>query len=1361
MEQIEIYCHCHINNIYNQTLTIEPKQDNEEYITSEIIKSELYKKLIEKKEFLNKADLYGLEIEDIIIEYIRYFDDNIKGWLLLETDYLIIYNKEKIELLIEMSIKTTSQKHIMNQYRQMKKKLEKISESIKTNKTDKNNNQIRYSYSETDISVLIANPLVKGEFNEEINKIEIKEELKSMNDFHNIANSIYNVIRSSTKLINAEFYPLTENNLINVINNKPKIIHLICKSVYILPKNITEKDKSSDFVNLIFEDNNYCFMKFYNKDDLNYIFGINNSYDIHEDNEIEEIKKRKELIKDIVLIISTPLSEDVYNMVKDFGFKNVIVQHTTIANSDYVANFNEQFYKNIIEQNINNNNLNQDNEIIYKQKINDFFDNIDIKKEFFNLCCCCYHKHKNKCNLMKNLINELYQKNNINQIKDYFQEYFPHFSHLKYGCNGNKSVNKKKKKKICCCCKSHEDNINNIFFKDFTENENNNEIKLGCGLNSFGVIKNIEFLPSYENMKLIVGRNKLIYDIFSKLIYEKNEIINIYNNNIRQNYELNEIADILIGYLKERITFINTEEEKNIFKKSENFLLKRDKTFSDLNHWDFSDNIQLKIGDHLKSAPFVLESTKVFNFEKKTIRNNEFKIFNPKDKQKINFYFIIITSENLLIDNIIEKIIKDVLKGPNLSENKIIFLTFKEINHKFLEKYSFETFELNSIKDDDYKIKYQKEKPKKPEDEFEIFIIQEIKENMNINNIIINKESTIIYELLFLFKCLKLETINERELKTLYQGNIKSINEEIQKDFNEFNEMIQSNFKNFENNINNLNDTQKFNEYNKLINEIIDKLIHEFNLIKKMIANNKIYSLEKNEENNFNSIKELLTNSNTNIERTIKDNIKSIKETIIKKSSDIEKEELEKQYNISQENSEKNIKMIIMLFQEIYEKEFFTVKETIKNELKVILISTIKEEKQTTAIFKKINTHKNFDSYYKLWENKITEEVKQNIFIKFFKFYSILFPFLLNKEKINNERRNNNIFLNYYFTMKRLSEWLETDKSKIKNEEAYKEYAKYAKYILIRETVDEFLNNYFLELAYNFDKILNDENIDLCLSNPDISDEIKNYLDEISFTYFSCLKVFNINILELKQKIEIFEKYYKDNNPLLYTRLILMKWMYNYDIKDLDKVDFILNETKDYICEEEEIGKKFAKSIKKIKEDKIDMKINFEENEEHKQYDEKNFANIFECKVKYIVYKHRIKNGIYEDKDLEELKDDTENKCLATIFKENNYHLSEIKVYLCIAEWYQGKYKKDVNIEDKERFYEYLNFAFYVSSLYNIPTIKKFMKYLSEEKYNQKKNKKEEDNQAYENIMNKIEILCKKYNYEYKVLNLEYYKFEK
>ena len=51
-----------------------------------------------------------------------------------------------------------------------------------------------------------------------------------MNDFHNIANSIYNVIRSSTKLINAEFYPLTENNLINVINNKPKIIHLICKN---------------------------------------------------------------------------------------------------------------------------------------------------------------------------------------------------------------------------------------------------------------------------------------------------------------------------------------------------------------------------------------------------------------------------------------------------------------------------------------------------------------------------------------------------------------------------------------------------------------------------------------------------------------------------------------------------------------------------------------------------------------------------------------------------------------------------------------------------------------------------------------------------------------------------------------------------------------------------------------------------------------------------------------------------------------------------------------------------------------------------------------------------------------------------
>ena len=41
-------------------------------------------------------------------------------------------------------------------------------------------------------------------------------------------------------------------------------------------------------------------------------------------------------------------------MFEGYGFKHILVQHTTLADVDYVANFNLRFYENLILNRIQN-----------------------------------------------------------------------------------------------------------------------------------------------------------------------------------------------------------------------------------------------------------------------------------------------------------------------------------------------------------------------------------------------------------------------------------------------------------------------------------------------------------------------------------------------------------------------------------------------------------------------------------------------------------------------------------------------------------------------------------------------------------------------------------------------------------------------------------------------------------------------------------------------------------------------------------------------------------------------------------------------------------------------------------------------
>ena len=230
---------CLINN-KEYPMKEEQKNEIEEEVISyqnikDIFYEIFYKNLIndENKKFLDDNNLFYFEKEDIIFENIAYFNIDVKGWINLnEEDYIKLDNLESTKILMEIRIKTIYEKNILNQFNDIKNKIENIDNKVYTNKKIYDDEE--YNNSEIDIAVLTANPLV-----DKMDK-NIRE-LRSMNDFNNITNTIVNVVKNSTKLINAEFYPLTKNNLKNVIFNKPKILHLIFKSTYIIPEKIEKK----------------------------------------------------------------------------------------------------------------------------------------------------------------------------------------------------------------------------------------------------------------------------------------------------------------------------------------------------------------------------------------------------------------------------------------------------------------------------------------------------------------------------------------------------------------------------------------------------------------------------------------------------------------------------------------------------------------------------------------------------------------------------------------------------------------------------------------------------------------------------------------------------------------------------------------------------------------------------------------------------------------------------------------------------------------------------------------------------------------------------------------------------------------
>lgn len=662
------------------------------------------------KIFLKEEDNnYFLDDENkpIYINFIRYFDG--EGWILLKEDEAILLGEgiylSNIKLMIKANILIGKKQKFINKYYKMVYNIKKIQDDLLGD--DKN----KTPDAPLNLIVLTSNPLMDGD-----------KELRTMNDFNIITSKIYELFDNYHYLKYTEFLPLTMNTLIDILSDdskRPVILHLICKSTY-----IEENNNDNQFANLIFEqdednENKSKYnLEFINKEKLEKIFNSN--------------EKIKENIKKITLIISTPLAEDVYELFNNFGFKNLLVQHTTLADVNYIADFNYKFYFELIDKK--------------SISINDLFYNINILMDKGNppSFCCCNHKHKKDCNLIKNLKNELYNINNNNEInKLYLEKTIPHFYHLFPSCQStcyNNLVNQnfslslhnyrclkqsyfagevekhqvvklenKTFYNLCCCPKGKEveqHTLNTIFFKNFNKGE-----KLRFRI-KYKITKP-KFVPNFSEMKLLVGQNKIVLKIMEFIDSDEPYNFYIHGNSID---DLKLLGNIIKEYYKEKNYYYNDEPDDLEEQKINYKMLKRmnnaadgdlNKGYEDLSNVDNSSIIWTK------SSPNIRKISRIKKFENFDLNDDdennnilEFnkEIINGYNNNKIYFIYVfdnkLVKDVKLKINDKKIKIIwfyKDILEDKDIEENinKIEF-NYEKVLKK--EMYDYELDENNKEK---------------------------------------------------------------------------------------------------------------------------------------------------------------------------------------------------------------------------------------------------------------------------------------------------------------------------------------------------------------------------------------------------------------------------------------------------------------------------------------------------------------------------------------------------------------------------------------------------------------------------------------------------------------------------------------
>jgi len=1212
---------------------------------------------IEKeKDFIAFDDILSIlqkrEIQKNEIEFIKYLNTEYDAWDPINVNEKIPLNKEKgLKLLIKVKRKVKNEKYNKKKEELMKKMhiIDKTADEILIHESEKNNKSQDKTSTLDLINIISNNSLLISEtpenetptdnyfFATEIDKVDIIvltgnplidkcdgdiRELKTMNDFNFLTYSLHNAILDCNKQIVAKFLPLTLKNFNDAILRRPKILHLICKSTYLsnrskneIEKNI--KNESEIFSPYLLFENDKCEMERINEEALKKMIGL------------IETKGGKGILKNINLFVSTPLAQDIFEMVQQYPFKSIIVQHTTCANVQFIAGLNEQLYENII-------NVDNSIEVSFNNAKDIITSKIDSNKY---QSCCCFHSHLNQCRFKANLSNELYNENEKKNPGNYYS--IPHFFHLRYKCtckqedfckhNKNSCDNfqsfknllgksQKKDKKICCCdSKNIKHELNNIFFTYFQKE------KETCGLfsnypnNSFTIIDKAEFVPNYDKMDLIAGRNKIIYEIYEILMKNSVEIINIYGSKYEESITMiDNFIDIIIEYLIERIPYMMKDLNLNL--NSSNIFLDKQNSNNINNNFNSSDNqndIDMK---KIQSSPLSLG---IYNnipyFEKIAIRKdfqeNTITIVNeiPNDNRK-KVYFI-----NAFIIN--DDDLKEKLKRKEFNGKQIIVFTKNKLGN--IHEKSIKHIEFKNLTEIDYTIQLQRFKAEKSKKEYDDIVQAKIKDNyiieINFNEVTVykdNKKANLVYEILFLFQC-SIYGYFENDLEKLFGNNIFEVK----------------------------------------------------NLLISKYAPQNIIEIEKI------------------------------------------------------------------------------------------------EDKERKKIYYKYVRNQVFKKYYEVRKNNIPDAVKQKVFKRLFQFYAIVFRLIIKKAKNNCYK-------------------LTQGSKKIKFKKKYKPLDSLTTFSAIQEfgiwesfeknSQDDNLDTYdiieyFKHLLKNFKYILKNENIILCYKNKETWESVSNDIEDISITLPTCLKMLpveqDMNLISLlNDQLKELDRYQHSS----LARFELFDYMSfefnNHNIKYIENLNEIEKKFLEYGYKQGILETLLGKCIIKYRESKdfkefdnenLKKELNdFENDITYPMENKSRFIKLFRNKIKYLYYKYKIISDVLSEEDLLELKE------MLKAFRGENKAFCVIKVCFLFSEWYLKKYKIGIREgkpecqKEKDKYFEYLNFAYYIALITNIRNNIEYTIDKIKSKYNILNPKHSRD------MNNKIKILCNEYNVVFRENNVDTYYIE-
>ena len=660
-----------------------------------------------------------------------------------------------------------------------------------------------------DVIVLTANPLC---YRYESDKIK---ELRGINEFNCITDQIYQILSRTDLPIKSQFLTLTKNNFINAINKKPKILHLICKSIYecdnynqksskliqrisseisneivenkIEENEIIENEIKKTYSPILLFENEKCQMEKITKNILSKIF-----------------KNKGDLTKEITLFISTPLSKDIFDMflsLSSIEFKNILVQHSTLADASYIAQFNRDLYLNLLDKKSLDDALNQAKRINFSG---------------YQFCCCSHEHDDSKCLIKKYLSNELFiededETNKINeennhQVNHEFIKKIPHVYHLRYKCDckerlkeNNANFNNfcfhnvgqcdnktyilfknNKVNDICCCKKKNKEirhNLEGVFQIKITDkeiifNEYNKEKYKKC------VIISKEYVPNYGKMQFKVRFNKILYRIFEFILKKNCNILNVYGNQYNS-LEIGNLITIIEEFIKERHSYFfldnqktnnsnfnNKESEDLTLTKNETIELELGKKNSIKNQYSFNkvDTIDLAMNTQ-NSAKQLHIDLNAFNKPMLNINvfdniNNLGSIFSKKSDNNNRIYIINALKFN---DWNSYEWIKKLRTKIDISKTYIIIFDTNKINEKIeednhIEKIDYIAFDpLDKydcmVKNQIYKIENSKENFDKLSIEKGRNLTKEDKDKIMDFIKEKNEESEMYYLILYLFNC--------------------------------------------------------------------------------------------------------------------------------------------------------------------------------------------------------------------------------------------------------------------------------------------------------------------------------------------------------------------------------------------------------------------------------------------------------------------------------------------------------------------------------------------------------------------------------------------------------------------------------